>query len=63
MLAQNRPFLAIFPNSVLIAQQIVLASPSVQAYLSWTVSDIPPHQLGGIVSITVLPPGGYLQNH
>jgi len=42
MLAQNRPFLAIFPNSVLIAQQIVLASQSVQAYLSWTVSNIPP---------------------
>jgi len=33
-LAQNRPFLAISLNSVLIAQQIVLAFHPVQAYLS-----------------------------
>ena len=43
---------AIYPNSVLTAQQIVLASHPVQAYSSRTVSDIPP-QLGGIVLTTV----------
>jgi len=52
MLAQNRPFLAIFLNSVLTAQWIVLAFHLVQAYSSWTVSEIPP-QLGGIVLTTV----------